>query len=162
MRNFIIIFTILLLALLNTACSQDQIEDLIHGAPKDPRTHYGVDPAFRTYVNAYEAKLGSEVYGIPINFVQQDAGRAGVCYLYTERDELWKEIQIDRQSWTHLTERQKTALVFHELEHCVNEVLTHINDLREDNCSFSIMYPYIQSDVCLERYEDDYMFNLFN
>lgn len=162
MKKAIVIYTVLILmSLMNSGCSQEKLSDLMLGPPEDPRRFTGVDAELLPYVHEYEKLTRSEVSGISIGFNIQQGAHLGTCYIYTDKYKKFKSIEIDPEAWGLMSELRRKALIFHELEHCVQEKMYHINDERADGCAFSLMHWALPSDLCLEVYKDDYMFNMF-
>lgn len=118
---------------------------LVSGCAKprpDPRDIRSTDPELVPYVHNFESYLGHPVGDVPVAFVALPSPSVGLCVVYSTGE---KEIKIDPTYWSHIGFDERTALVFHELGHCVlgrdhtSEIL-HSNVYGDVPVSF--MYPY--------------------
>lgn len=74
---------------------------------------------------------------------------------------LAKTVYIDPKNWygTYESEYRRTALVYHELAHCVC-LIGHNDILLPDKCPADIMHTYLPKHYCLVRHWDMYIKNL--
>ena len=101
----------------------------------DPRTIYGVDPAFNTLLTQYISLKPSHrfTYNIAIGFATLPYPEVGQCRTWTTGE---RQISIDPDYWyNRATPAEQVSLLFHELGHCDLD-RGHSSD------SDSIMYKY--------------------
>jgi hypothetical protein len=112
----------------------------------DPRTIHGVNEEFLPYVDNYVAYKGSAIsYDIPIQFSNLEHPKIGVCTIWTTGE---RQIQIDREAWTSLSDSERIGLIFHELGHCdlnrghINTRHYYSGNHISGDVPDSFMYPY--------------------
>lgn len=73
-----------------------------------------------------------------------------------------KKVRIDPKFWynRYETEKRRTALMHHELAHCVC-LKPHDDMIMPDNCPVSIMNSSLPTNKCLQRHWEHYMEDLF-
>lgn len=148
-----------------------------------------IDAAFEPLVNSYkhlaEKKNIKFTHNVTIGFTNiKHKDVVGICNYGSN----FREIDIDRKYWNSITDKQKEALVFHELTHCY---CLRKHDYGEgslypdaktskfaksqkldffiiapgylvDGCPSSIMYPYVVGTKCMKKYEDYYLSEMFD
>lgn len=75
-----------------------------------------IDPAFNSYVQDFEAKVGVPVSGVDIMFKPTEYPAIGVCYQYSSGK---NKIEVDPTRWASMDEYGREQLMYHELGHCV-------------------------------------------
>lgn len=124
-----------------------------------------IDEEFYPILDFYK-EIGGVIptSSIIIKFGQLDLPTAGVCnkkiHLLTN-DIVRREIVISEKLWDHLDALEQYILVLHELGHCIQD-REHIEDLMEDRCPVSLMYPEILPPTCIEKHWYYYIDELFH
>jgi hypothetical protein len=120
---------LLVLSILLVGCSRQ-----VHYT--DPRDIHGIDPAFTAIVAEFESYLGRSIGDIPIGFGPGGGDVVGRCSVWNSE---WREIKIDPEYWNYMgqwghipDEDARTALLFHELGHCVLN-RGHLNTMWNNN-----------------------------
>jgi len=149
---------------------------------QDPRTIVGVDPAAAPYVASFESALGSSIGDIPVALttdIQSAPGVTssdvvGVCEAWITSSGTYKEVLLDYDFFTNSNDAGRTALVWHELGHCVLNRAHNLEATNSSSCvpaqslPMSWMYPYVfftedayvtaPADSCMEPYYEGEMF----
>ena len=120
------------------------------------------DGKLQPYVNSFIEDMGYEkdrIDGYTVRFEtlsHLNAGTIGYC------QPLSKRIRIDPTYWygPFVSEKSRTALVYHELGHCVCYE-AHDDSLLPDKCPTTIMHHRLTSNTCLQRHWDYYVEELF-
>ncbi len=121
------------------------------------------DGKLKPYINKFIEDMGFEKnrvkdYTVKFETLEWLGSRViGKCNPFTN------VVSIDPGYWYDLfrSEKHKTALVHHELGHCVCGIYTHVDDVMPDKCPVSIMNTSIPSNTCLQRHWDHYVEDLF-
>ena len=99
-----------------------------------------LDPELTQYFKYYTEATHDD--NLDTHHVKFDASLAsnqnGVCRTHTSAIRVWKEILINPDHWSYLTEIQRKTLMLHELGHCEGDQL-HTNEY------YHIMYYSLQS-----------------
>ena len=142
------IMMLFFLAGLNTGCStfrtdsaaKPYIDKFIHDMGFEPSAMKGNTVTFET--------VESEVEGFRI---------LGQCNTFTGK------VTIDPKFFFGMftTEKRKTALVHHELAHCVC-MLDHDDEMMADGCAVSIMHSYLPPNKCLQKHWQHYIADLYD
>lgn len=95
---------------------------------------------------------------LPIRFGINDPELMGVCQIRTDGH---RQILINKERWSVLTDEQKEELVFHELGHCIFN-LPHLDgQYMLTGCPMSLMAPRVfsahQAEACYSRYKNYYL-----
>lgn len=148
-----------------------------------------IDPSLTEIVSDYKKMANKRgikfTHSVTIGFT--DINRddvVGICNYGKD----WREIDLDRDYWKKLTERQQRELAFHELTHCYclrkhdfdagmpyaePKIASVIRGEKHppfffisegffvDGCATSIMYPYVLSDKCIESHSNLYKEEMF-
>jgi hypothetical protein len=166
--NFILIFTA---TKLFTSCgiAIPLIKDYVEKKPGEVRQFNSTDPVFKSYISEFEAHARQQngdqsflVGDIPINFGNTENDQyQGVCFQYTNGQ---KEILIRKVWWNSVNKKYQKSLLFHELGHCrlnrehKNETVNKLNR----SYKLSIMNAVIVSNVDYDKFESEYLYELFN
>ena len=77
----------------------------------------------------------------------------GIC------NPLTRSITIDPTFWYSMFEPKirRTALIYHELTHCVCEQYVHDDMIMDDGCPTTIMNTKLPISKCLRKYWDEYV-----
>ena len=117
--------------------------------------------SFETYENKFYEE--AVIYGKQIQkkhiiymFADHQDNIIGVCYPYTAIP----MITIDRKYWWAANERQRTALIFHELGHCVLG-RAHVDSVERDGCATSLMNSIAEFAGCFPEQYGRYLLELF-
>lgn len=126
---------------------------------KDPRTISGINPAIIPYVEKYISQKGSSLYyDIPIQFTKLSEEIVGTCTVWSNG---YRQIVISEEFWFDkaTTEKERIALLFHELGHCdLNR--DHVESRFPNGWPKSLMFPYvINYPDSMEKYYFDELFN---
>lgn len=124
-------------------------------------THYHAKvlnvSGFEKYVSefdrvSYQAGNPVEIDDLYIHFDNLSESKPGEAGLCVTSDDTTPEISVDAHIWEHLYERERHALLFHEMAHCIL-FQKHRTDVK------SLMNPYIPYDY--DIYYDYYNSELF-
>lgn len=131
--------TIILTILFTQTCCEiqpykDPVLNIVH-----------IDESFNYYLEKIEPYLASRTVSLQFaNHEELTATQAGVCNINKNT------IFISEDKWMSYDETKRTALIAHELIHCVMKV-THVHSSVND--AFQLMSPYLtESTRCLQRY----------
>ena len=123
--------------------------------------HKEVHLEFRDYVSyIYSISQGRfRVRVERIGFYKNDTNipesRIGECSLIIPS---WQpEIDIRKESWYDLTERQKVLLLAHEILHCSCKYFHHIDVTRIDGCPTHYSNGVLAGDKCVDIYYLEYL-----
>jgi len=139
-------FTWLVLVVLVTGCGRD----------------YRVS-GFESYVDSFKAAAKTVGHELTINDLIIEFGKPAsenadaTCYQGAGTP----RIAVDRSRWEKMEEMKRTALLFHEMGHCVLE-RRHKEGIAEKGCPSSVMYPYTLSNDCFTEYKIQYETELFS
>lgn len=136
---------IVLSSLLITSCgAQDRIDDWIHKKSNDDSHHNPTTVATELLpiVNKFKSVFIKQ-FDLRVEFGKLEYPVVGVCMSWSDG---YKEITIDKESFSELDDSKKEELVFHELGHCVlgrkhDEETIELNGFKY--APRSIMYPYV-------------------
>lgn len=131
---------LLLLILLGQACC------ILQEAPNPPYSDIYIGPQFDAYLKRIEPFLDISSVNIKLDldYEIELENVAGVCRVDKNL------ILINPDYWVTYDASKRTALLAHELIHCLYKV-THVHE--EVNDAFQLMSPYLyESDRCLRRY----------
>lgn len=81
-----------------------------------PKERGAIDPAFDSYVQDFEMKVGMPVTGVDIVFAPTEYPAIGVCYQYSSGN---NKIHVDPKKWASMDGYGREQLMYHELGHCV-------------------------------------------
>lgn len=138
---------------------------------------YGVEPELAEYLEDFKSLTGphyseNKVKGIGIGFVGLEGETVGLCKRYTINGGV--EILIDTISWKYYNKSIRTALMLHELGHCLcdldhmyqgtwyspKEEHTMDKGFFEDGCPASLMYPHVITGECYDKHKDAYRYEI--
>ena len=66
------------------------------------------------------------------------------------------QVTIDETFWKNATDLSKTALIYHELGHCLL-YRAHTEQVKSDGCPSSLMFNVIADDDCLAVHMEEYL-----
>lgn len=110
---------------------------------------YGIDPAFDYYVEKIYVLSDGNLDGskIHINFGEPLwNSNAATCYPWIP------EIVISKRVWEREKPISRTLLLAHEITHCLNKKLLHINGLDKFGCAKHYMH-WQMNDISCDRYK---------
>lgn len=153
--NFDRLYTIIILSLLMVSCGE-----------KPSSVPFSCDPSLLPYVEAFQSDSVAlkgrrqNLNGLKVTFSEpyklMNRNFAGLCTFKTDGTKL---IEIEPIYWTTLTETAKTALVYHELGHCVL-LREHRTDTfhheTHGNIYSSLMNPYSLVNEAFYRENKDF------
>lgn len=119
---------------------------------------------FQSYVSDFEAKALSQGKQIQINdLVMKFADmttttEAGNCDMVEGETPV---ITINQEDWNAMNEGARTALIFHELGHCILRRV-HNPAITDAGLPASVMNPYTLDGSIFLTYEDYYVQELFS
>lgn len=108
------------------------------------------------YVHDFERRYHINTSAIDIEFVGDFPGfpsRVGLCMV---RPDDTKVIEVKHKFWDLTTESQRTLLIYHELGHCVLDILRHREEIFPDKCPQSLMSSTLPKDKCFKKYKKHY------
>ena len=114
-----------------------------------------LDPELTQYFKYYtEATYDDHLDSHHVKFASLESNQYGVCRKHTSAIRVWKEVLINPDRWSYLSEIQRKTLMLHEFGHCEGDQL-HTNEY------YHIMYPHLQGHSFLtnnwvEVYENSY------
>jgi hypothetical protein len=115
---------------------------------------------FSSYIRAfnrnYQRYRGESlnINAIEIEMVEDLPGTAvGMCYHKT------KKMAIKRSYWKYADEQTRKTLIFHELGHCYLGRRHRSSTIAQ--IPISLMHPYLKSAKFYDRYENEYLEELF-
>lgn len=120
-----------------------------------------IDPAFISYAQDFELKMGVSISSISISFAPQKYPVLGVCKIRN----MISDIEIDPVAWNKMSGQGKEQLIYHELGHCAlgrphDNRTTVINNVKVEG---NIMYPYFfGEDWNYIKYREQYKIALKN
>jgi hypothetical protein len=114
---------------------------------------FGRHEKIEPFVAMFEQNYGQKV-DVGIGFGSFPDTVVGLCNHVTN------SITLDKEYWDVISYQKKLILVYHELGHCTL-MRRHIDKRFEDGCPISIMHPEILPDVCINRYLDYYLLEIF-
>jgi hypothetical protein len=127
-----------------------------------------VDPAFTLLSDSFRAKaaeFGFKTPTIAIHFGEPPYGLrsnleiVGFCYRWPFTR---PEIRVRKMAWEFLNEKQRLALLYHELGHCaLNREHTDTELTALFETPTSLMSPYLVSESDLNKRYDYYISELF-
>ena len=105
-----------------------------------------LDPELTQYFKYYtEATHDDNLDTHHVKFEATEDHQYGICRTHTSAIRTWKEILINKDRWSYLSEIQRKALMLHEFGHCEGDQL-HTNEMKH------IMYPHLQGHSYLTMY----------
>ena len=119
---------------------------------------------FESYVSSFEAAASSQgrslkIEDLTIEFgTPASASADATCFQGTGVP----RIVVDKAKWDAMPEGKRTALLFHEMGHCVLEREHKPGNGRANACPDSVMNPYTLSDFCFSKLRDEYLVELFH
>lgn len=131
----------------------------------DPRTIHDINPEFVEYVILFENEYGSSIGDVSIGFNEQSENVIGVC---KKMDDIYRQIEIDREYWETASKEAKMGLIFHELGHCVldrehdSEYFKYNGLHMRGEVPASLMFPYNFYSSHYNELEDYYKYELFH
>lgn len=116
------------------------------------------DKSFDPYVRSFVKNIGAGLIGkTNISFrsptIQTEGYiTLGECHMFTGK------VNINPEYWygDDMSEKRKTALVYHELAHCAF-LEDHDDNLLPDSCAKSLMHSQLPSQICLNRHWKHYI-----
>jgi hypothetical protein len=108
----------------------------------DPREIRSTDQSLTPYIQDFESYYGKSI-DVPIGFKALTYPAVGMCTIWSTGE---KEIQIDPVYWSYIEHTEQTALVFHELGHCVlgrGHISTMMSTDKLGDLPISLMYSYV-------------------
>ena len=110
------------------------------------------DYVFDPYKKSFEEITGKKIPSfLSVGFATRSEGIAGTCKFVPY------SISVDPKVWFYVDSSTKTAIIYHELSHCVCLRLRHSEGELSDGCPESIMNATIPSEECLDKHWDYYM-----
>lgn len=103
-------------------------------------------------VKQFEKEVGIDVDGVSIYFTRLKRPSVGRCFPGL------KVIQLDLNYYNNLSTIEKKALVYHELGHCVCNIMIHAKE--GTFCGNSLMVPAMMGKYCYDRFWDIYVEDL--
>lgn len=135
------------------------------------------DPEFAPYVEEFVELTNNKLITQKIKYIDMEfvdmkdemvdgkveAAPAAVCHstVYSSTEKIGKKITFNKNYWNTYSERQKTALVFHELGHCILGKLHNDTFIPRSGCPKSLMFPAIIGNKCLQMHWKYYTDELF-
>lgn len=189
-RSYFLTGLFLLIALLCSCSSLKKDNNILI---KEKPEYTGVDRLIKPYVDEY-MELSSRnniVFDNKVTVGFKNIGHGAVIGLCNKNED-FREVDLDINFFMTASELRKKALIFHELTHCYcgrghdydaekpyseNPFALMIQSIGnnipwtlkrsnpgyfEDGCATSIMHPFIQDDPCLEKHWDHYIKEMFN
>lgn len=156
---------LLLFSMALSSCGNLQINDLFKiDAENDPRKTLTTDAEFSEYIvqfeidYAYYLDIDYSASDIPVTFSDKlDKKYLGACYYYGKNHQ-WREIKISRKLWQDLDNKQRQALIYHELGHCA--LNREHRDEYYRSFPISIMNTYHIAEN-YAKFSDEYDYELF-
>ena len=128
------------------------------GCAEYPKVSKYINPDFAPYYAEFESIYGTYP-AIGIDFSEGlDPRYLGICRTTAGGNYIY----INSKHWYGLSEHLKIALIFHELGHCLLGRSHTTARYEVDGCPTSLMFPYLVSLICYNRYYDDYIDELIN
>ena len=115
-----------------------------------------VDDTMKPYKDSFLVDmqmLDEHFKGLDIKFLSLSDSIVGQCNPFT------KKITIDPTYFFKANEKQKSALIYHELGHCVCDKV-HYDKKLKDGCPKSLMYQNIPWNSCLQTHWNYYIIEL--
>jgi hypothetical protein len=112
-----------------------------------------VTKTFDPMLQEFEKDIGVSTKGTKIYFADLSGQKVGTCYVGT------RVIHLDRDYWKYAGEWSRKALLYHELGHCVCNILIHSKE-RQLGCDFSLMGKAMETERCYRDYWDRYVRDL--
>lgn len=141
-------FLVLAVLVLATGCGRKQLE--VAG--------------FESYVDAFQASSNAHGRNITVEelIIQfgttASANADATCYRGGSET---PKIVVDPNRWEQMPEEQRTALLFHEMGHCVLNREHKSGPMDSGGCPGSVMNPYTLSATCFSGHRDHYEEELF-
>ena len=122
-------------------------------------TEIKVDPVFNSYVSQFKVLSNGRHSDIILNrttIIFKSISSLGLCRPYNN------EIEINPSYWFGSTVKERLALIYHELGHCVL-FRKHEEKRLKDGCPYSIMYheQTMNDAYCYETHWKHYKKELF-
>lgn len=119
---------------------------------------------FESYVDSFRVAASSrgralEIEDLIIEFGTPASGNADATCFQGRGS---PRIVIDKAKWDAMADAKKTALLFHEMGHCVLQREHKPGNGRANACPDSVMNPYTLSEFCFSKWQDEYLAELFN
>jgi hypothetical protein len=127
------------------ACGMQDIADDVYAAITNaPMERHDIVSEAAGYVHSFEQHY---MLNVRIHIGWGEPTLAGSCRHYTNG---YRDIHLNKLYWQEMTDKQRKALVWHELGHCILG-LDHDNRLQPNGCPVNAMYREVPHAVCLEK-----------
>ena len=106
------------------------------------------------FTKEFERDTGVKVERVNFFLTNLSGKKVGTCYPGI------KLITLDKSYYNSTGYFSRKALVYHELGHCVCNILTHVEPRTTAICQDSLMVPAIEFEECYKMYWDKYVRDL--
>ena len=129
-----------------------------------PKTFYRIpliNPVLKSHIDRFERLYNVKILQLRLQFKDnlprtKNKITLGICQFKTV-----PTIYLNKSQYFQLSPLQQEVVVFHELGHCILG-LAHLNQLMDDGCPTTVMYPELLSTICYERHRRHYLRHLGN